>query len=343
MAHKKILWIDILKTAAMLIVLLDHTFSETLRVMYPGMVSKLSHMTICSIPMFIFLAGVNLSLSLKRQEKLTAKYFLLRLKKIIVPYIVASIILYFFVDGNTHIGDFLYRLITFRVSFIYYYVFVYIMLLLASPLIFKLLKRIIEKPILIIGVSALVIFISFYFNTHLIMPVFNLAASNILGGSLFIMFYFGMLFSFYLDDLKSKPTLITILTLSLMGAFVFITTDVIFSIWANPPAMLTIVYTLFILGVLYSAANLISVNHTKTEKILSFLTIPGKRSLHIFLYHQIILIALSSRGILMQPSKLNIFLMLMIALIGAILISYLLEFINRSVKKVVTRKSESSE
>lgn len=89
-----------------------------------------------AVALFIFLSGYLTKLNIDNIKE----FYKRRIIKVIVPYVIWSIIFYVLISGKKSFSDFAVKLLTGRCCGIYYYIFVYVQFVLLTPLISKLIK-----------------------------------------------------------------------------------------------------------------------------------------------------------------------------------------------------------
>ena len=138
----RILYIDILKSLAIIAVLVDHfrgLFND------PNFVASLSYF---SVSTFVFCAGVvsQMSLhkySLNKDRPSMTSYIVKRTKSLLCTYIVASTICFLSSNANRveNITVYLDSLVSFNNPSPSYYVVVHMQLLAISPILFALIRK----------------------------------------------------------------------------------------------------------------------------------------------------------------------------------------------------------
>lgn len=272
-------WIDFLKGLSIFAVVLDHLYG----VIYldPGF-----HLfTVFSVTLFIFLAGVTSVISIERNKLPLKEYQIKRIKGVVIPFVVASII-YSVINQNYYfdVNIFLNELILFKASPPFYFVLFYLQLIIVSPILYKLL---IKSNIVLRLVSLVAIYFISRCLTHYT-EVYGIygGGGRILGGSYLFVFFLGMLFFMIYKKYGDYINRLWIHFIGIVSSAVII--YVLYSTgwlnigWSNPPNKQTIIYTCAVLVLGYS---LYMIMH-KT-KILTIFTALGKYSLYIFLYHML--------------------------------------------------------
>lgn len=235
-----------------------------------------------SVSLFVLIGGVNIYTSFERQERLNWKFISTRILRILMPYLVASIVYHVALYKSFNLSAFWNQLITFSASPPFYFVEFYLELIIISPVLFYLIKTIEnhkQKKILLLisnlifwAISNLLIFIR--------VPGGSLGAAFLFGGTFLSIFFLGISFYPLIMNLDNKKGSI------LLGALAFFC--LIFSgidiqrILRTPPNVYTLIYTLGYFLLIYSLRIFINYEKTLLTKVICLC---GKYSLFIFLYH----------------------------------------------------------
>ena len=152
-----------------------------------------------AVPCFVFLSGYKLYRRYKDEKIDLKKFYLGRLKKIIVPYLICFIIyyLYFYFKGWVNFSDFFKNLVTGEIAAHFYYVIFTIQLYLLFPLIKKLFEM---NSTLVLVVSLL--------STAIINQMFNFEYDYLLFVSWILYFIFGMYISKYEKEKINKKVFV---------------------------------------------------------------------------------------------------------------------------------------
>ncbi|MBR5359730.1 MAG: acyltransferase family protein, partial [Lachnospiraceae bacterium] len=131
MEKKRVYWIDIAKSIAILGVVLQHArgWAYSTDVIYRSL--------IFAVGLFVMLGGYNITGSYMRNKKVNV---LKRLAAIIVPYIFATLLYCIYSGEITDIKTVLMHLVHFDAMAPLYYVAVYSQLVIITPLLILLLK-----------------------------------------------------------------------------------------------------------------------------------------------------------------------------------------------------------
>lgn len=295
-------WINSAKFIAITAVVIDHS-NGFLYYNHPSLLN----LTFFSVSLFIFLSGITSYYSSKKHND--SSYFkecYRRISKIIIPYAIAVFIYMLYTDHTIDIYQWLTNLIQFNYRSLFYFVLVFIQLLLISPFLYKLIIHnnkkysFFKNAITII----LLLFISLFFTlstnfNSIIGPV------HFLGGTYIILFFLGMLFANYEENIQSFLTHKYFKSITLITSFsIFIGIYLIYlrnfklvdlirstptglrrlveSLNLQPPSLLLIVYAISCATIIYLIFNKFEI----LNKIFSKL---GAYSYFIYLFHLLIL------------------------------------------------------
>jgi len=337
--RKKYLWIDALKTASIIAVVIDHLYLVVIKKLLGHGDYILNYATLFSISAFIFISGVNTSLSMQSKDKITFTYIMEKVLKIFIPYVVATIIVYLIHQfGSYNVKEFIAQGLGFKASAPFYYVLVYIELILISPLLFLAIKRFKKNYIMLVVLYIAISAVSYVFYKYIHMNFFNLAASRLFGGTCLLLFFSGMLFAFFMDKITSKIAHFSMFGLSIVGLLFFFKQGHLIDAWSNPPNQYILVYTALLIMLFFSFFSFVKFERPFWSKFAGVVTIPGKRSLYIFLYHITVFIVAARTGFLMQPKIINFILLAVIAIAVGLLISYIADYIKKGSRAIASKK-----
>lgn len=275
---KNYLWLDLLKGFAMIAVVIDHLY-------YYYQNLSIQHHTGFHVSLFILIAGFTSALSIQnRGGVVNFSYILKRIGKIFVPYLVATLIycLYF---KCFNLSTIFQKIITFSVAGPLYFVFFYIQLIAISYFIYKLVNHQKSKffDIPLIVVSYL---LSIILNRYKFINSFYGGSGVLLGGSFFFLFTLGFFIKKYEKIFENKKFKIFLLFSSLISLSIYEIYSLVTQSWSNPANNYLIGYTLIIFSLIFSLFQLF---FNRFPKILSPITIIGKNSLYVFLYHTLVI------------------------------------------------------
>lgn len=318
---KNYLWLDLLKGIAMIAVVLDHLY-------YYYQNLTIQYHTGFHVSLFIFIAGFTSALSIQNRGGIVNfSYILKRISKIFVPYLVATLIYCLYYRYFDLITIFR-KIYTFSVAGPLYFVFFYIQLVAISYFIYKLVNHQKSK---LFDIALIIVFylLAFLFNKYKIINSFYGGSGVLFGGSFFFLYTLGFFFKKYETFFGLKTTNIFILITSTIFLSIFEIFNIIPKTWSNPANNLLLIYTLIIFSLIFSLFQLFL---NRFPKFLSPITIIGKNSLSVFLYHTLIINILGYLLPANSYSLLTIIYLLLTSLYLPILLSFLKLNINRFAK-----------
>ncbi|MFW9946098.1 MAG: acyltransferase [Candidatus Odinarchaeota archaeon] len=286
---------DILRGFAIIFVVIIHTFglvyhyNEGIEYLLTyGIIFILAQ---SAVPIFLFISGYFLRLKYISQNSLKS-IFKSRVKKIILPYLLFSIIYLLYnnwrFDLNTNFLEGIYQILTFSVEFHFWFLGLLIFFYIFFPLLNKCFEKF-GKVKLLVGsailqliwiVLEITIYKQFLFNPDMQVLIFFIKYAFI---SYFFYFFLGMYFvENYdqvidrLDNKKSLYILILLLIPSILLSYYYIMDLVYFKLITMPISILAIL-------IFYK----ISFN-LKEKKIGNLFEIFGRYSYGIYLIHPLI-------------------------------------------------------
>lgn len=312
LSKERLPWIDFLRGLAIIAVVLDHLYG------YAHAYSSeliLQH-TIFSVTLFIILSGLTTYISFERQKNVTFSYWFNKICKLIIPYVLASGVYHFANLGLYTQESFWYRLFHFSAADHFYFLQFFLGLVLVAPALFWLVKRC-EKSKhfwLLIGLSTLALF-----GISILASRFPVISGKVAGQYLFGGTY---LFAFFLG-IVGIPVTRRMNPSALKNGFYLagitgLLVSEVYSLgyaWANPPNGYTFIYALAVFCIIYAVSRTVNFHkHGLTSLICLF----GKRSLHIYFYHLIVILILYRSGL--NSSGLHLMVVFAIYFSGALLI-----------------------
>ncbi|MNI09924.1 Acyltransferase family protein [compost metagenome] len=318
-------WIDFLKGLAIVAVVLDHLIN----VIYFNQTVHL--FTIYSVSLFILLSGMTAVISLERNKKPLKTYQISRIKGILIPYIIASVIYRLaYHDFRFNWVDFWNDLLYFKASPPFYFILFFLQLVIIAPYLYKALIKM-NVVLQIVGLLP-IYFISKYLTHYTEIGSIYGGGGRILGGSYLFVFYLGMLFYLlyqkYGDKLNNLWMYILGIVISLSAIYLIYDSGWLYLAWSNPPNKQAIMYTLFVFVFAFSLYMVASKWKIPT-KTLSLFTIMGRHSFYIFLYHLLFIFYASKITTAIGPLNnklLNAILFLLFAIIIPILIGVIVKY-----------------
>lgn len=274
----KYLWLDLLKGFAMIAVVVDHLYAYYQNI-------AIQHHTGFHVSLFILLAGFTSAISIQnRGGVVNFSYIIKRISKIFIPYLVATLV-YSLFFGYFDLATIFRKIYTFSIAGPLYFVFFYMQLVAISYFIYKLVNhqksKIFDIPLVI----------SFYllallFNKYKIIDSFYGGSGVLFGGSFFFLFTLGFFVKKYEKILDNKKFNIILLSTSLILLTIYEIFNLVFLSWSNPANNWLIGYTLIVFSLILSLYQIFLV---RFPKLLTPITIIGKNSLPIFLYHTLVI------------------------------------------------------
>ena len=286
-------WVYIAKGLAILAVMTDHSRN----ILYSN--DRIQRLSYFSVSLFIIIMGVTTYWSYNNSRISLRKKVITRLWGILLPYFVANFLAYCLFNCSFNWDAYCYYALHFNIAGPYYYVLLYIQLVLISPVLFIVVKKLetfskTKKIVIEILVGLLLILFARISNDYT--DIIGVNAGRLLGGSYLLCFYGGILVGANSDKIKKIPTIIRkiygmicIIAMLSMGyalvslGYIFdkprlLGTDI------NPPGITLMLYAFTI--VLSFFAWSVEVEIYKLFRLLDFL---GKHTLYIFLYHILIM------------------------------------------------------
>jgi len=275
---KNYLWLDLLKGIAMIAVVIDHLYSY-----YQN--SSIQYHTGFHVSLFILIAGFTSAISIQnRGGVVNFSYIFKRILKIFIPYLIATLIYCLFYRYFNLLTIF-QKIITFSVAGPLYFVFFYIQLIAISCFIYRLVNHnksnFFDIPLIIIF-----FLLSFLLNKFKIINSFYGGSGVLFGGSFLFLYVLGFFLKKYENFFYQKITNIILLIFSIFYLYIFESYNLVSKSWSNPANNWLIIYTLIVFFLIFSLFQLLL---HRFPKILLPITIIGKNSLPIFLYHTLII------------------------------------------------------
>ncbi len=131
---KRYLWLDAAKYIAIFAVVMNHIYGATYFDNY-----RVLLYTAFSVTLFTLVSGVTSAIDMERGFEIKT-YLVSRIKRVIIPYIIASIICILFQYKLLNINILFKNLIAFSASPPYYFILFYIQLIIVAPYIYYVPK-----------------------------------------------------------------------------------------------------------------------------------------------------------------------------------------------------------
>ncbi len=292
--RKRWIWIDCLRAMAIILVIQNHLPIEE-RIFT-------SQFFACSVPLFVIAGGVTSAITLRdRGTQMSYKEYLVdKVKKVILPYIVATCAYSLYTRGYIDVSGLFVELVCFGAGskgHMYYLVF-YIQLLLIAPFLVRL-YGIKEKSISVIILLCSAIG-AYFFRVYTYWGSFPLASKYLFGGSSFFLFNLGIFFCFNIHIFEKLLVKVFTIAMSLFAIVFMVDMGWDVEWWSNPANTKLIICSLCILLMIYNVVTLVEALFSRLGRsaflynILKPLTILGKYSLFIYLWHVLIIDVLNS-------------------------------------------------
>ncbi|MDE6386419.1 MAG: hypothetical protein K2L82_01280 [Lachnospiraceae bacterium] len=303
-SDEKIVWIDCAKAIGILAVLADHSYG----VLYENV--SITCFSFFSVSLFILIMGVTTYIS---ETKCTERkmWFMLSRKmgKILLPYFVATIIYSLWIDGMFDLRSIVLRLSYFNASGPFYYVSLYLQLIVANAVLYRILlicskREGIYQVVLKLLVGIVIVVISVLTTLHSNLFDIYGGGGKLFGGTYLILAYVGMVFAPHLIKKRTSKYLFavtactSILWLGVLkycwdcnsiDDFLRLDENLMFGTGLNPPGVTLMCYAGIVLLWCFAMGSLCAEGNYLTIKIAGFLKGIGESSLYIFLYHRLIL------------------------------------------------------
>lgn len=281
--HKRVGSIDFCRGAAMIAVIIDHT-----QTLYPKFLVLHS---IFSVTMFVLLGGITSCMSLEKSTGSTFPYIWKRIKPILLPYVIATMVYRICLDGYVFsLPNYLSSLLLFNASPPFYFIVFYLQLIAISPLLYNLINRSTRDvyQIVLIGIAC---FLSLLFTKYTHIGDVHGGGQYLLGGTYFYVFVIGMVCYkaiLYINNSRYKISMLCIISLAALGIYEYL--GWINRAWSNPPNGKAVLYSVIVAAVLFSSFTVAKGFDIIISKyIVRYIMMVGRNSLNIFLYHSLII------------------------------------------------------
>lgn len=293
---KHLLWLNCAKTAAIFAVVTDHTNG----LLYSN--PKVAEASYFSVSLFIIISGITSYISNRNSDLNWGKAYIRSTKKIFIEYLIASAI--WVIVKNKEFNPLFYVrcLVHFNATLPLYYVCLYLQLMLVGKLLVDVLKRCprnkkgyLMEMVLFVGIVGISVLTTNYTQ---ILDIYG-GGGKVLGGTYLILFYIGMLIAkheWLAKDSLPKSVIIWLIA-SLGWFFCWQNLENLKKIFDykvplgggfNPPSITFMLFALFALFAVYGFCKILE----KTKYTRIFVEVGariGKHTLHIFMYHTMII------------------------------------------------------
>ncbi|SFC74527.1 acyltransferase family protein [Butyrivibrio sp. YAB3001] len=342
MDNKRACWVDVSKLFAMIAVIVNHTTG----ILYTNL--NIAYASYFSVSLFIVTMGVTTYWSFDRKHgdyKMKVKKSCL---KIIIPYLVATLVYCIWAEKQFVFSMFLDRAIHFSACGPFYYVMLYVQLLLVSPILYYVLAvahgkryRMLYE---LVGFAIVVALSVFTTNNTNILDVYG-GGGKLFGGTYLILLYIGMLFGKYCNRL----------TLGKIGSsIVFFSMFFVTIIWwylvtkyraaidsffpfgdgINPPGVGLGLCAILMMSLLFFFERVFT-DKKVVASMFEKLSLLGRHTLYIFLYHML-LIDYISRSLGFLKVNVNHWIKIIIYFICIFIGGIAIEWINNKINQFLT-------
>lgn len=288
--RKDIMWVNIVKIIAWGGVLLQHV---------NGLLYNNQHIfrsAWYAVALFVFIGGYLQALSYERRGTVNIRK---RIINLLSPYIIATALYILYENHILDLESYIMHLIHFDASGPFYYIWVYLQLIIITPVMIGVLKWADEKNkymrnLIILISICLVCYLTVNFTT-----VFELSSSggHFLGGIWLFFWYMGMRSKKFLDEDFKHPRIIFYVSLLLfvLWEYIFIIKENIFWLgsmfndsqirglnWLHAIQMLLIVMVV-------KSGVCLARQYNLLIKVMEVVALLGKNTIYIFLYHMLFL------------------------------------------------------
>jgi len=295
---ERLIWVDCVKAVAILAVIVDHTYT----VLYEN--QKIQISSFFSVSLFILMMGVTTWISEERQTNVEkSQQIRKRIKKIGIPYVAATFIYTLVEDRFFEANEFLKKVVFFNATGPFYYVALYLQLIVINVFLYDVIKKSNESKYSVVYKAMMLILMlpvaSWAVNYSNIYGIYG-GGGKLLGGTYFLLSYVGMLIAPWLLKKKGRVylgILTGISSMLLIRWYLFVYTDnfhidscLSFGLGKNPPSVTLAVMAILVLLFSYGVFSLWSLSNNKfVLRLENWISMIGKNSLYIFLYHRLIL------------------------------------------------------
>lgn len=294
-------YLDFMKGIAVIAVIIDHSYG----MLYSD--QNIQLLTFFSVGIFVLVAGVTNTLSLLNNKGAISwkKYYLTRLRRLLVPYSIATSVVITLGYKNFNLPAIISALFHFNAQPPFYFIVFFLQLVFLAPFLFAVLYRTMAskyKYILVILETILITIAAYIFTKHTyILDVWG-AGKVLFGGSFLVLFWFGMFWGF--SSIKGPKTFLgyalgTVISCTIVGLYIPLvlwnkerldTLFQIFPLWTkNPSGTPYLLYCLLLAFALWFLFGFASRYCGKLQFVFVPFLLFGRNSMTIFLYHYLFL------------------------------------------------------
>lgn len=348
---KRIYWIDIAKLAAILAVIVDHTNG----ILYTNQL--VAYSSYYSVSLFILVMGITTYWSIENKKISMKQRCIIKCTEILEPYLFATFLYCLYYYHSFDLMIFLKHIIHFNACGPFYYVLLYVQLIIISPVVYNLVKYQDNKKheglrgvVLVIGLLCIASNTTNYTN---ILDVYG-GGGKLFGGTYLVLFCIGM----WLGKIKDKfhfnkyiemlgfivcATMTIVWLLIIYKTHCYVDTLIPFGGGFNPPSICFSLYAILVLFTIYFTEKLCRNSCFKfMQSIYQKVSIIGKHTLYIFLYHKLILDILNNwyNSHISEMIWSNMWFKRILFLGVMITTSIAIEYITKSIHKFVKKAYE---
>lgn len=285
--RKEIGWLNFLKGIAIIAVVFDHMHNFLYQSEY------LWSLSFYSVTLFTFVAGITSCLSMEKRMRLDCydlAYTWKRLKKILIPYAVATAFYVFVKNQFFDFKTYLEALVTFSGAAPFYFIVYFVQLIVAAPLLFLVIYKIKRKSLHVLFLIGTAVFSGLCLKFTYIIKTWG-GGQYFLGSTYLLMFVLGIYCWKNRRALRSQKTNRCFLIMGLIGISAFLIFNLLqYKKLANPPGLLIILYTFCIFACVFSGYYFLE-KKAKNWKIrpAKYIEKIGHYSMDIFLYHLLLI------------------------------------------------------
>ena len=335
-------WLNCAKAAAIIAVLVDHS----LGILYTDINIQVA--SDYDVSLFILSAGITSYISNSYSKLSWGKAYLKSIKKIFFAYLLCSAICLIIKTQGFDIGIFLEQLIHFSATLPLYFVFLYMQLMLASRLLYRILEKCpknkvgyFQEFILFVILTCISSYTANYTN---ILNIYS-GGGRVLGGTYLMLFYLGMLMAkheWFVKESTLKSVLIWIISsvawfvLWKNFAKVRWTVDVKVPLGEgyDCPSITLMVFSILTLFAIYGACKILEKNKI-TRKFVQIGSWLGEHTLYIFMYHLTFLYFWFMPYLEIENIWLKRVVYMSLMIILPLIVEYIVNLIVWEIKKIV--------
>ena len=294
---ERIVWIDLAKAFAILGVLVDHAYDAAL---YQDWIWR--RLTYYSVSLFMILLGVTSWFSYEKYAGKVADKLKKDCLRIVRPYLVAAFFYFVVRYGTFDLINYLNGIVHFNICAPYYFVLLYLQTILIVPLLYAFLNAMRGRRFGLVfealGFVAVLVVAGLTTRYTNILSVYG-GGGKLFGGTYLCLVYLGMWFAMHYRRLSAGKAWIyrvllpfgvvgTVLWWKLISAYGnAIDKALPLGASVNPPGISYCVYALLVAGCFFLLDA--SVRNEKLRLALSKLSLLGRHTLYIYLWHKLIL------------------------------------------------------